>query len=132
MSAESSLSAQLLALTELQNLSLRLGASLALEPTLDAIIEAAMTICRADPAAVSSLNEQGELLLLRHSGLSAEYLSARQLTRSDPIIEQLIATREPLVIEDIDLYAGITANYGAWKREGVGSIVTLPLLREGQ
>ena len=132
MPAESSLSAQLLALTQLQNLSLRLGTSLALEPTLDAIIEAAMSICRADRAAVSSLNDEGELVLMRHRGLTDEYLSARKLVRSDPVIEQIIATKAPLIIEDIEQYAGISANYNAWKRGGIGSIVTLPLLREGQ
>src|SRR5262249_9560583 len=101
-------------------------------PTLDAIIEAAMTICRADRAAISWLDEQGHLRLLRHRGLSAEYISGRDLKRSDPVIEQIIATKAPLIIEDVDQYQSVTANYSAWKREGVGSIVTLPLLCEGQ
>jgi signal transduction histidine kinase len=132
MYAESSLSAQLLALTQLQNLSLRLGASLALDDTLDAIIEAAMTICRADRAAISQLNDHGELVLMHHRGLSDEYIGARQLTRFDPAIEQIVTNKEPLIIEDVEKLAGVSANYDAWKREGIGSIVTLPLLGEGK
>jgi len=126
------MSEQLLALTQLQNLSLRLNVSLALDETLDAIIEAAMTICRADRAAISYINDEGDLDLLRSRGLSDDYLKERQLTRLDPNIERIIQTRQPLIIEDVDKLQGISSNYEAWKREGVGSIVTLPLMREGE
>lgn len=132
MSAEKSMSEHLLALTQLQNLSLRLNVSNALDETLDAIIEAAVVICRADRAAISSLNDSGELEMLRHKGLSNDYINERKLTRLDPAIEKIILTREPLIIEDVDLLQGISPNYNAWKREGVGSIVTLPLVREGK
>src|SRR6185503_10989725 len=119
-------------LTQLQNLSLRLNVSLALDETLDAIIEAAMTICRADRAAISYLNDSGDLDVLRHCGLSDQYINERKLTRFDPTIEKIILTRQPLIIEDVDKLRDISPNYDAWKREGVGSIVTLPLVREGE
>ena len=61
MTADSSVSEQLRALTSLQNLSLKLSATLTLDETLDAIVEAAMVICRADRAAISYINESGEL-----------------------------------------------------------------------
>ena len=84
MTADSSVSEQLRALTSLQNLSLKLSATLTLDETLDAIVEAAMVICRADRAAISYINESGELRLLKHRGLSEEYVRERQLTRLDP------------------------------------------------
>lgn len=131
MTADQSLSEQRLALTELQNLSLRLNAALTLDQTLDAIVEAAIAICRADRAAISYLNEAGELDILNHRGLSEEYIRERRLTRPDPVIERIIQTRQPLIIEDIDKFQNFSPNYAAWKREGIGSIVTLPLVREG-
>lgn len=132
MSAERSANEQSVTLTQLQKLSLRLNVSLSLDVTLDAIIEAAMTICRADRAAISYLNEAGQLNIMRHRGLSEDYLKRRQLTRMDPAIERIIATGEPLIIEDIEEFAGVSANYDAWRRESIGSIVTLPLMREGE
>ena len=132
MTAERSMNEQSLALTQLQNLSLRLNVSLALDVTLDAIIEAAMSICRADRAAISYLNEAGQLTIMRHQGLSENYIKQRQLTRLDPAIEKLVSTGQPFIIEDVDEFAGVSANYAAWKGEGVGSIVTLPLVREGE
>src|ERR1700754_484183 len=132
MHPQSSLSAQLMALTQLQNLSLRLGASLAQDDTLDAIIEAAMIICRAGRAAISYLNDGGELILIRHRGLSETYLGARQLTRFDPAIAEIVATKAPLIIEDIEQMAGVSSNYEAWKHEGIGALVILPLLGEGK
>src|ERR1044072_5959724 len=101
MSAEQSMSEQLLALTQLQNLSLRLNVSLALDETLDAIIEAAMTICRADRAAISYLNESGELDMLRHRGLSQEYINEGNLPSLAPGIKEKILTSQPFIIEDI-------------------------------
>jgi signal transduction histidine kinase len=106
--------------------------SLSLDITLDAIIEAAMAICRADRAAISYLNEAGQLNIMRHRGLSEDYLKQRQLTLLDPAIEKIVSTGEPLIIEDINQFNGISPNYDAWRREGVGSIVTLPLVREGE
>src|SRR5215217_6667683 len=132
MTAERTTSDKLLALTQLQNLSLRLNVSLSLDETLDAIIEAAMTICRADRAAISYLNEVGQLTIMRHRGLSENYLKQRQLTRLDPAIDRIVSTGEPLIIEDIDEFKHVSPNYEAWKKERVGSIVTLPLMREGQ
>ena len=88
MTADRSLSEQILALTQLQNLSLRLNAALALDQTLDAIVEAAIAICRADRAAISYLNEAGELEILNHRGLSEDYIKERRLTRPDPVIEK--------------------------------------------
>jgi signal transduction histidine kinase/ActR/RegA family two-component response regulator len=132
MTAERSMNEQSLALTQLQNLSLRLNVSLSLDVTLDAIIEAAMSICCADCGAISYLNEAGQLNIMRHCGLTEDYIQQRQLTRLDPAMEKIIATGQPLIIEDVEEFAGISANYAAWKKEGVGSIVTLPLVREGQ
>lgn len=132
MTADRSVSEQILALTQLQNLSLRLNAALALDETLDAIIEAAIAICRADRAAISYLNEAGELDILNHRGLSDDYIRERRLTRPDPVIERIIQTRQLLIIEDVDEFRGLSSNYDAWKREGIGSIVTLPLVREGE
>lgn len=86
MTANSSVSEQLRALTSLQNLSLKLSAALSLDETLDAIVEAAVVICRADRAAISYINESGELRLLKHRGLSEEYVKERQLTRLDPAL----------------------------------------------
>lgn len=132
MTAESSVSEQLRALTSLQNLSLKLSAALTLDETLDAIVEAAMVICRADRAAISYINESGELRLLKHRGLSEEYVKERQLTRLDPALSGMMTTRRPSVIEDVDDFANVSPNYPVWKKEGIASIVTLPLVSEGQ
>jgi len=115
MTAERSTNEQSVALTQLQNLSLRLNVSLSLDMTLDAIIEAAMAICRSDRAAISYLNEVGQLSIIRHRGLSEDYIKRRQLTRLDPAIEKMVSTGEPLIIED-----------------HVTLMVTLPLVREGE
>jgi len=131
MTADSSVSEQLRALTSLQNLSLKLSATLTLDETLDAIVEAAMVICRADRAAISYINESGELRLLRQRGLSEEYVRERQLTRLDPTLSGMMTTRLPLIIEDVDEFADTSPNYPVWKKEGIASIVTLPLLSEG-
>jgi signal transduction histidine kinase/CheY-like chemotaxis protein len=132
MTPERSTNEQSLTLTQLQNLSLRLNVSLSLDVTLDAIIEAAMTICRADRAAISYLNETGQLNVMRHRGLSEDYLNERQLTRLDPAIEKIVSTGRALIIEDINELAGISPNYDAWVKESIGSIVTLPLMSEGE
>jgi len=131
MTADSSVSEQLRALTSLQNLSLKLSATLTLEETLDAIVEAAMVICRADRAAISYINESGELRLLKQRGLSEEYVRERQLTRLDPTLSGMMTTRLPLIIEDVDEFANTSPNYPVWKKEGIASIVTLPLVSEG-
>ena len=132
MTADSSVSEQLRALTSLQNLSLKLSATLTLDETLDAIVEAAMVICRADRAAISYINESGELRLLKHRGLSEEYVRERQLTRLDPTLSGMMTTRLPLIIEDVDEFANTSPNYPVWKKEGIASIVTLPLVSEGE
>lgn len=132
MTANSIVSEQLRALTSLQNLSLTLSAALTLDQTLDAIVEAAVVICRADRAAVSRINETGELRLLKHRGLSEEYISERQLTRLDPALAGMMSTKRPLIIEDIDEFANVSPNYPVWKKEGIASIVSLPLVSEGQ
>ncbi len=128
----SSVSEQLRALTSLQNLSLKLSATLTLDETLDAIVEAAMVICRADRAAISYINESGELRLLKHRGLSEEYVKERQLTRLDPTLSGMMTTRLPLIIEDVDAFANASPNYPVWKKEGIASLVTLPLVSEGE
>ncbi len=127
-----SMSEHLRALARLQGLSLNLTASLELDQLLDAILQASMTICQADRAAISCLDDGGELRIMRHSGLSEEYLGERRLTRQDPAIARLIANREPAIIEDIEAIADVSGNYQAWKREGIRSIVSLPLVSEGQ
>lgn len=132
MTANSSVSEQLRALTSLQNLALKLSATLTLDETLDAIVEAAMVICRADKAAISYINESGELRLLKHKGLSEEYVRERQVTRLEPALSQMMTTRLPSIIEDIDEFANTSPNYPVWKKEGIASIVTLPLLSEGK
>jgi signal transduction histidine kinase len=132
MTAEAVLDEQQHALTHLQNLSLRLNVSLSLEETLDAIIEAVIAVCRADRAAISYFNKAGELLIMRHRGLSDDYIKRRQLTRLDPAVAKLIQNRQPLVIENIDEMAVSSPNYAAWKAEGIASIVTLPLVSEGE
>jgi len=90
-----------------------------------------MVICRADRAAISYINESGELRLLKHRGLSEEYVRDRQLTRLDPTLSGMMTTRLPLIIEDIDEFANTSPNYPVWKKEGIASIVTLPLVSEG-
>jgi len=132
MTADSSVSEQLRALTSLQNLALKLSATLTLDETLDAIVEAAMVICRANRAAISYINESGELRLLKHRGLSEEYVKERQLTRLDPTLSGMMTTRLPSIIEDVDEFANVSPNYPVWKKEGIASIVTLPLVSEGK
>lgn len=132
MTAETSAGEQLSALTQLQDLSLKLSGTLTLDDTLDAIIGAAMEICRADRAAVSYLDDSGNLCILRHKGLSPEYVSERQLTRVDPIISEILKSKKPSIIENVDDLVNVSANHAAWKREGIASVVTLPLVREGE
>jgi signal transduction histidine kinase/ActR/RegA family two-component response regulator len=132
MTADGSVSEQLRALTRLQNLSLKLSATLTLDDTLEAIIEAAMAVCRADSAGISYMNELGELRLLKHRGLSAEYVQQRQLTRVDPTLSEMMTTRLPSIVEDVDEFAAVSPNYPVWKKEGIASIVTLPLVSEGK
>jgi signal transduction histidine kinase/CheY-like chemotaxis protein len=132
MTANGRVSEQLRALTSLQSLSLKLSATLTLDETLDAIVEAAMVICRADRAAISYINESGELRLLKHRGLSEEYVKERQLTRLDPALSEMMTTRLPSIIEDVDEFANVSPNYPVWKKEGIASIVTLPLVSEGK
>jgi signal transduction histidine kinase/CheY-like chemotaxis protein len=127
-----SFSEQLRVLTQLQKLSLKLSAAVTLDQTLDAIMEAATTICRSSSAAISYINEAGELELVEHRGLSQEYVGRRNLTRFDPAVARIIASREPLIIENLEELKGISENYEIWKKEGIGSIVTLPLLSEGE
>ena len=132
MTPSSSVSEQLRALTSLQNLSLKLSAALTLDETLDAIVDAAIVICRADRAAISYINDSGEFRLLKHRGLSEEYVKKRQLTRLDPALAGMMTNRTPLIIEDIDELANISPNYPVWKKEGIASIATLPLVNEGK
>ncbi|HSB07930.1 MAG TPA: ATP-binding protein [Blastocatellia bacterium] len=132
MAAESSVSEQLRALTQLQDLSLKLSGTLALAETLDAIIDAAMAICRADRAAVSYLDDSGALRILRHKGLSDEYVRQRELTSLDPVISGMMTRKTPSIIENVDDLRGVSPNHAAWKKEGIASIVTLPLVRKGE
>ena len=127
-----SMDEQLRVLTRLQNLSLNLTATHSLDERLDYIIEAAITICRADRAAISYFDEAGELRIMRHHGLSDDYLSRRRLTRSDPSIARMIALREPTIIQDIEQLKNISTNYDNWKRSGIRAIVTLPLISDGE
>ena len=132
MAANSSVSEQLRALTSLQDLSLKLSATLTIDETLDAIVDAAMIICRADFAAISRIMESGELRLLRHRGLSEEYVKERQLTRLDPALSDIINKRQSSIVEDIDTLADVSPNYPVWKKAGIASVVTLPLVSEGE
>ena len=127
-----SISEHLRALTRLQDLSLNLTASLELDHVLDAILEAAVAICRADHAAISCLDDVGEMQIRRHAGLSQEYLTSRRLSSQDPFIAQLISSKEPAIIENVDELSGVSANYEAWAKEGIRSIVSLPLVSEGE
>src|SRR4030095_5938916 len=132
MAPNSSVSEQLRVLTSLQNLSLKLSAALTIDETLDAVVDAAMIICRADLAAISRITESGELRLMRHRGLSEQYVKERQLTRLDPALSDLINTRQHSIVEDIDALANVSPNYPVWKKEGIASVVTLPLVSEGE
>lgn len=132
MTANSTVSEQLRALTSLQNLSLKLSSALTIDETLDAIVDAAIIICRADLAAISHITDSGELQLLRHRGLSEEYVKDRQLTRLDPALSDIINKQLPLIVEDIDVLASVSPNYPVWKKEGIKSVVTLPLVSEGK
>jgi len=132
MTENSSVSEQLRPLTRLQDLSLKLSATLSLEDTLEAILEAAIAVCRADGAAISHFNELGDLRLLKHKGLSAEYVQQRHLTRLDPTLSGMMSDRLPSIIEDIDEYAADSPNHPVWRKEGIASIVTLPLVSEGK
>ena len=123
---------QLRVLTRLQNLSLNLTATHSLDERLDYIIEAAITICRADRAAISYFDEAGELRIMRQQGLSEDYMSHRRLTRSDPSIARMIASGEPTIIQDIEHLKNTSSNYDNWKRAGLRSIVTLPLISDGE
>ncbi|HEX5732374.1 MAG TPA: ATP-binding protein [Blastocatellia bacterium] len=127
-----SMDEQLRVLTRLQNLSLNLTATHSLDERLDYIIEAAITICRADRAAISYFDEAGELRIMRHHGLSDDYLSRRRLTRSDPSIARMIASSGPTIIQDIEQLKNISTNYDNWKRSGIRAIVTLPLISDGE
>ena len=126
-----SMDEQLRVLTRLQNLSLNLTATHSLGERLDYIIDAAITICRADRAAISYFDEAGELRIMRHHGLSQDYLSRRRLMRSDPSIARMIASGEPTIIQDIEQLKDISTNYENWKRSGIRAIVTLPLISDG-
>jgi signal transduction histidine kinase/ActR/RegA family two-component response regulator len=123
---------QLRVLTRLQSLSLNLTATHSLDERLDYIIEAAITICRADRAAISYFNAAGELCIMRQHGLSEEYLNHRRLTRSDPSIARMIASGEPTIIQNVEHLKNISSNYDNWKRSGICSIVTLPLISDGE
>jgi signal transduction histidine kinase/ActR/RegA family two-component response regulator len=127
-----SMSEHLRALTRLQDLSLNLTASVELERVLDSILEAAVVICHCDQAAISCLDELGEMRIRRHRGLSEEYLTNRRISSHDPFVVQLISAREPAIIENIDDLSGLSPNYEAWSKEGIRSIVSLPLVSEGK
>jgi signal transduction histidine kinase/CheY-like chemotaxis protein len=64
--------------------------------------------------------------------LSEEYVKERQLTRLDPTLSEMMTTRLPSIIEDVDEFANVSPNYPVWKKEGIASIVTLPLVSEGK
>src|ERR1044072_8447404 len=98
MTANSTVSEQLRALTSLQNISLKLSSALTIEETLDAIVDAAIIICRADLAAISHIMDSGELRLLRHRGLSEEYVKDLQLPRLDPALSDIINRQLPSIV----------------------------------
>lgn len=123
--------AQLRVLTKLQELSLRLTATLSLDETLDAIIDAAMSICGADRSAVSCFNEVGELRVMRSRGLSDDYLKRRRLAKNDEPVATIIRSKRPVVV-DVDEMIGVSPNYEAWKSDGIRLIVTMPLISEGE
>ncbi|HKV40526.1 MAG TPA: ATP-binding protein [Blastocatellia bacterium] len=124
--------AQLRALTHLQDLSLRLTATLSLDQTLEAVVDATMTVCGTDRAAISYVDETGELRIIKQRGLSDEYLRGRRLTSDDPWLREMMNSKQPGIIEDVDEKGTISTNYGMWKKEGIRSMVTLPLMREGE
>src|SRR5262249_2340397 len=123
---------QLRTLTRLQDLSLELASCLSLDETLSAVMAAALTICRTDRVAISYFDETGELKLITHRGLSDDYVRDRRLKYDDPSLAALISTGEPLILEDVDDLAGLSPNYDRWKREGVKSMVSLPLISNGE
>ncbi|HYL99936.1 MAG TPA: ATP-binding protein, partial [Blastocatellia bacterium] len=57
---------------------------------------------------------------------------SRKLTRDDPSVSNMFRNKQPEIIEDIDEIGPASQNYYAWKREGVRSIVSLPLVSEGE
>src|SRR5262245_3142818 len=123
---------QLRTLTRLQDLSLELASCLSLDETLSAVMAAALTICRTDRVAISYFDETGELKLITHRGLSEEYIRERRIKYDDPSVAALISTGEPLILENVEDLAGLSSNYDGWKREGVKSIVSLPLISKGE
>src|SRR5262245_7177218 len=123
---------QLRTLTRLQDLSLEIASCLSLDQTLNAVMAAALTTCRTDRVAVSYFDESGELKLITHRGLSEEYIRERRLKYDDPSVAALISSGEPLILEDVEDLAGLSPNYDRWKREGVKSIVSLPLISTGE
>jgi signal transduction histidine kinase/ActR/RegA family two-component response regulator len=127
-----SISEHLRAMTRLQDLSLKLSTSLDLDFVLDSILKAAVDICHADKAAISCLDDVGEMQIMRHSGLSQEYLANRRILSDDPFVAQLVAAREPAIIENIDQLSGVSPNYSALVNEGIRSLVSLPLVSEGE
>ena len=109
---------QLRALTRLQDLSLELASCLSLDQTLNAVMDAAVNICKTDRVAISYFDESGELKLITHRGLSDEYIRERRIKYDDPSVAALISTGEPLILENVEDLAGLSSNYDGWKREG--------------
>lgn len=123
---------QLRALTKLQDASLVLTSTLNLNEMLDAVMDAALGICRTDRVSINYVDESGEARIVRSRGLSDEYLKNRRVTRKDNPLFAVIAEKRPLIIEDIDEIGPSYSNYPIWQKEGIRSIVTLPLVSEGK
>ncbi|HEU4388201.1 MAG TPA: ATP-binding protein, partial [Blastocatellia bacterium] len=123
---------QLRTVTHLQELSLKLPGSVGLENTLEAVLSAALEICRADCGAVSWFNEAGELRMMRSHGLSEDYFRHRKLNRYELPVAKVAATKRPVVVADVEELREVSANYAAWRSQKVCSIVTLPLVSEGE
>jgi signal transduction histidine kinase/CheY-like chemotaxis protein len=123
---------QLRTVTHLQELSLKLPGSVGLQNTLEAVLSAALAICRADCGTISCFNEAGELRVMRSHGLSEGYFTHRKMNRYELPIAKVVSTRRTLVVEDVEELKGLSANYSAWKSQEVRSIVTVPLVSEGE
>ena len=123
---------QLRTVNHLQELSLKLPGSVGLQNTIEAVLSAALAICRADCGTVSCFNEAGELRVMGSQGLSEDYFRHRTMNRYEPPIAKTVALKRPVVVENVEELREVSANYAAWRSQDVCSIVTLPLVSEGE
>jgi len=109
-----------------------INSTLSVDDALTVITREARTLTRAKMCSLMMVDPTGEWLDLRaHDGAGPEYANKPRLSLAESLVGIVVRRLKPLQVENVQV-SGRYQNVGIARREGLVSLLSVPLLFEGK